>query len=313
MTALVEIRRRIESTSALIAEQERSMASAAPGEPNPLSVSIRALEKLRTRLEREFNEAAQEQEVEVYRYRILEAEAERTTLAGVAELWEGFQRVFSAVQEAIALTDKSYGSEPVAEFGYGYTFPGSVGVVVTLPRAYRNLLGRSQVEDATAILFDLIEGKETESLKERLGREPIEIFNQWISGHIDHGMGIGLDWNGPSGRRSVEVGRERLASVKAELAKTCVEIILEVPGNLVAVDTTSKRFRIRGDDKVDYEGCSGEVINAEHAASVPSRYVAKIQKVMKLLPGPNDKPEFRLVELRPMKPVDPQQDKAKKQ
>ena len=56
MSALAEIQRRIQSTADLI--QQHESAARQPGAPPSVFASIRALEKLRRRLEREFEEIA---------------------------------------------------------------------------------------------------------------------------------------------------------------------------------------------------------------------------------------------------------------
>lgn len=299
MSALAEIQRRIQSTSALIAEHERAIASSPPDLPNPLSINIRGLQKLKRRLERQFDEIAQEEELEVYRYRILDEDSDRTPLSAVAETWKGFQDVFSSIVHAVQESDPTYSKdEVVAAFGYGYTFAGSLGVVVTLPRGYKNLMGKSALEDSTQILFDLIEGGKSQDLAKRLGRSPIATVNTWIETHIRNRLGIGLEWKGPSGSRLVEVLYRDLHVLQSGLEKTTIEKAITISGVLVAVDTTSKTFKFRGDDQVIYEGGSGSTINAKHEASVPSRYTATITQITNLIAAHGQKPETRLDKLQ---------------
>ena len=52
MSAIVELQDRIQNTEALIAEHERSAAELGPEPPRSLLANIRALEKLKKRLER---------------------------------------------------------------------------------------------------------------------------------------------------------------------------------------------------------------------------------------------------------------------
>ena len=117
MSALAEIQRRIQSTSALIAKHESVIASSPPNRPNPLSINVRALEKLKRRLEAQFAEIAQEQALEVYRYRLIEIDDERTGLAGVAEAWGKFQGVFGEVYAALQRAGKKAEGQPSPLFG----------------------------------------------------------------------------------------------------------------------------------------------------------------------------------------------------
>ena len=134
---LVELQDRIQSTTALIAQHERAAVGIGPMPPRSLLLNIRALEKLKRRLEAEYLGVASEHELEVYRYRILN-ESERVTLPGIAEAWAGFQKFFGSVYHALTEGETKKGKKPVQsqhlELGYGYSFASSIGVVVTVPR-----------------------------------------------------------------------------------------------------------------------------------------------------------------------------------
>ena len=310
MSGLAEIQRRIQSTSALIAQHESVIATCPPDEPNPLSINIVGLQKLKRRLEAQFAEIAKEQELEVYRYRLIEDESERPTLAGVAEAWGKFQVVFGEVYSALLKTGSKQGGSPPPVFGYAYSFAGSVGVVATLPRDYKNLVGESTLEDASRVIFDLIERKGTERLIQELGRKPVEAFNDWVSTHLQNRFGIGLEWQSASGgHRFAEVAYPQLQLVHQEISKTTTESTITVTGELVAVDTTSGHFRLIADDKDEYEGdYSTDAINSEHEASLPARYVATITKTTKLFLAAKEKPT---ITLRKLDRIKPQKAKAK--
>src|SRR5580704_4967503 len=96
MSVLVELQDRLQSTTALIAEHERAAAEIGITHPRSHLANIRALEKLKRRLETEYIYLAADMELEVYRYRILN-ESERVTFATVAEAWSKFQVFFDSV------------------------------------------------------------------------------------------------------------------------------------------------------------------------------------------------------------------------
>ena len=98
MSAVVELRQRIESIGALIEEHER--AALRKDAPPSLYANIRALEKQRRRLEREFEDIAAQERLDVYRYRLL-LEADRRPLVALAKPWSQFQALFSAIYDSL--------------------------------------------------------------------------------------------------------------------------------------------------------------------------------------------------------------------
>jgi hypothetical protein len=292
MSALAEIQDRIQSTSALISQYESAIAGYKGQAPASLPANIRSLEKLRNRLEREFLEVAQDQQMEVYRYRLLE-ETDRPTLAAVASAWAGFQSLFGEVYGAIGKTaeaavarkgKKEKGSTvSVPQLGYAYTFPGSIGVVATIPREVR-LIGESQLEQAANMVFDLIEARDVNRIARALGPGPIEALHHLIQTHIDNHFGIGLEWDDATGvRRKTEIQYPKLDSIRGIIADTTTEVIVTVTGMLQAVHMKDHTFMIEGDDGKEYKGTFTDAIRVEHAASVPCRYKATMSQVTKLI------------------------------
>lgn len=79
MSAILEIRERIEKTVARISEYEKALLL--PGAPQSLMVSIRSLEKMRIELERDFAILAREEESQICRYRLLPQQGLRRACA----------------------------------------------------------------------------------------------------------------------------------------------------------------------------------------------------------------------------------------
>jgi hypothetical protein len=304
MSVFVELQDRIQGTSALIAQYEQSIAQV-KGQALPPSLldNIRALEKLKRRLEEEFLQVAAELELEVYRYRILN-ESDRLTLGNISEAWGKFQTFFSSVYSALT---KSQGKKPPQseqfELGYGYSYAGSVGVVVTVPREV-GFYTAIPIEDASNTVFDMIEGRDLNNTAKRLGPSPIQALHSWLDVHIRTRAGIGLEWrshNEP--KRSVQVDYQSLDKIYLSIADATIKTRLDVTGELVAVDVETKDFRIKGDDGKEYSGIFGAAITAEHAASVPARYSATITQITKIIVlGKEPDTTLFLDELRPITP-----------
>jgi hypothetical protein len=285
MSALLELQDRIQSTSALIEQHERSVAVIQGQVPPSLLANIRSLEKLKKRLEVEFLEVASQLELEVYRYRILN-ESGRVTLGTVSEAWGTFQDFFSSVYSALTRA-KPFGKKSVQgeklELGYGYSYAGSVGVVVTVPKE-AGIFAVSPIEDASATVFDMIEAKNLASIAKTLGPAPVQALHNWIGVHIKNHAGLGLEWRAQQEtKRSILVEYQSLAKIQTVIADTTTEVGLDVIGELFAVDVERKEFKIRGDNGEEYHGSFENAITAEHAASVPARYNARIIQTTKII------------------------------
>jgi len=286
VSAIAELQERIQNTNALIAHYERSIAQTGEHAPGSLLANIRALEKLKRRLEAEYLGVAAQLELEVYRYRIL-SDSERPTLAGIAEAWASFQEFFGSVYAALTKSAKAKRKKPSQperlELGYGYSFASSVGVVITVPREI-GIYAVTPIEEASSVVFDLIEGKQVARHAESLGPAPIRALHHWIGIHIGQHYGLGLEWRSQDViKRSVEVQYPLLVNLQGTIVNTTTRTSLEIQGELFAVDTDIKEFKMHGDDGRDYVGEFGEAITAEHAASVPARYKVRIIQTTKLI------------------------------
>jgi hypothetical protein len=286
MSALVELQHRIQSTNALIAEHERAAVSVGPSPPRSLLANIRALEKLKKRLESEYLEVADQLELEVYRYRILN-ESERVTLPGIAEAWAGFQTFFASVYTALTESEKTKRKKPVQsqrlELGYGYSFASSIGVVVTVPKDI-GIYATSPIEEASGTVFDLIEAKNVASIARAIGPAPIRALHGWIGIHVRHQYGLGLEWHSEGKvKRSTLVQYQSLTRLQGTIGETTTETGLDVIGKLYAVNQKTGEFKLEGDNGQEYQGQFGGAITMEHAASVPARYKARIIETTKII------------------------------
>lgn len=318
MSALAEIQERVQSTGALIKQYQRTLR---PDSPRSVLANIRALEKLQRRLQREFEEAAAQEEMDVYYYRILNKD--RITINGLTSAWREFQDalavVYSSIKSGGAIKEKPKRSRrkgqtllqlpkgPSLELGFGYVFSGSLGVTLTLPNHVDGLFADPAIEKATAEIFELVEAYEDrEKVREiarRLGPEPVNAVYRWVEAHVSNGYGVAIEW-----KRDIEHERkmlcqhEELQALRDDLSQTTVDQLLEVTGDLVAVDTEAYTFRIRLDEGKEIEGKYDDAITAEQAASVPARYSALIRKSTKivLIEGAPQPESYFLQSLKPL-------------
>jgi hypothetical protein len=314
MSVLATIQEELQHVDELVAQLERRAAE----DPKPsIFANIRSLEKERRNLQIDFDRAAASAKVDVCRYRVLNQTP--ASIDGLTAVWREFQNALSLVYYSLKgqpLTrpagkrgkrSKTAAPElpPPLQLGFGYTFPGSVGLAFTLPR---ETLEDSLFPDSDAVMkaastiFDLARSyRDPEAVHRyarQLGPVPVEAMYKWVHTNLDHhyGAGVDLQRDGEITNRML-IQYEELGVLSEELARTTVDERIEIVGSLVAVDTVERTFRIDADTGEHYDGTYKDVITADHAARVPWRYKATILRVIKVIPSEADKETYSLLSL----------------
>jgi hypothetical protein len=213
---MTEVQKKIQQVDEMIS----GLRKVALASPRPsVFANIRALEKEQKFLQQEFEHFAYFQEEDVYRYRVLNTE--RPTLAALSEAWKAFQDLFTATYQSL-----KYGSGAVATggkkkakateslpvgpmFGWGYSYQGSVGVGLTLPRKDGVFFDDENVEAATNLIFDLATtGADGMAVAaRRLGPTTVNAMFKWAEIHARNQFGVGIEW-----RRDLSHKREIVLS-----------------------------------------------------------------------------------------------------
>lgn len=311
MSVLATIQEELQHVDELIAQLERQAA----GDARPsVFANIRSLEKERRSLQVDFDKAAAQANVDVVRYRVMNRSP--ATMDGLTAVWREFQNALSLVYYALKgepLTrpvpkrgkrSKTTTVElPPLQLGFGYTFPGSVGIAFTIPRESMETTlfpDPDAVMKAANTIFDLAKSYQDAEAVHRYARQlgpvPVEAMYRWVNTNIAYRYGAGVDL-----QRNGEVTNEMLIQyeefgvLSEELAQTTVDEQIQAVGSLVAVDTVAHTFRINADMGEIYEGTYEDAITADHAARVPWRYKATILRVIKVIPEETDKDTYSLL------------------
>jgi transposase-like protein len=320
MSRIALVQEQLQQVDELIARLEGSLASDETPRSS-MSANIRALEKERRTLQDAFYIAAAQAEMDVYRYRIINSE--RATIAGLTSAWREFQNMLNAVYTAIKTgggaskpkTSKKAKSDGALmlstqsqlELGFGYSFHGSVGIAMTLPKDDAALFRDPVVEQATDQIFEVVASAGNPvaltRIAKRLGPVPVQAVYKWVDVHVAHRFGVGIEWRrDDEHHRAVTVQREEFAILKEELARTTTEATIKGAGDLVIVDSVNREFTIIMDDGQEIVGAYTDAITREHAASVPARYDAEILKSTKVVSvgGEVDAETYMLKKLSPL-------------
>jgi len=295
MSRLEDLQKELQRAAAAVVHAERTLA-ANPDVPS-VAATLRTIQNRRENLEKQFFSAAYAQGLDVCGYRI-ELDDRPATITGMTAVLSAFQKVFTSVYDALdrgpKLTSKSSAQTAEATaFGFAYTYPGSVGVMMTLANNPQ-LIGETKLDEAMQKTLELIHASdraEVESLTEMLGVPAVRLAHQWASANIEAGFGVDITWR----RNEIVKAEVRLqpqeiaqlaTTIKGAIAKEEVTIV----GELTHVDTDQKTFRMSVIDTLNrsvkdkhIHGTFEKAITSSHPAQLPKVYRATLNILQKVV------------------------------
>ena len=291
MSTLLDIREKLRDTSAAIANLEK-MAIDYP-DSRALSLMAKSLEKRQKVLDSKFRIEADNLGIDVCTYRIF-GEYERQTLRDLVQALGDFQSLVSVVYDAVKTKIPKIRARftpditAETEFGFGYTFPGSVGVVLTIPNQ-RLLIGESYLDQSFYEISNMAKAKDSSEVlgfAKRLGAASIRALYKWALDHDNSGLGVNIEW------RREQVIRSRLLTQQPEferLHKTIEQtseqtsMEREIIGELEGADVIRKTFHIKLDDGEDIKGSFVDAISEEQTVELPKRYRAIVIRTEQII------------------------------
>jgi hypothetical protein len=304
MSALLEVTAKLQDTQAAISQLERAMAQQPP--TPSVFATLSTLEKRRRDLETQFAQITAEQFLDVCSYRLFpeSKEQERPTLAALTKTLYDFQalvtQVYAAIKREIPKPTGHVTAEEVAatQFGFAYTFSGSVGVVLTLPNE-RLLIGESELDRAIKTVFEMTKADTSAKVQEyarQLGAGPIRTLYKWVSDQVVSGLSSQIEW-----RRNQEVRTRVIAQwPELESLKQAIEATSEeenepltLTGYLVGADFKSRSFHMTFETGPDIRGKMSENIQE---ITWPRIYTAHLTKTTKIYYSADKPVEFYYLE-----------------
>jgi len=292
MTKIAEIQEKLLETNKAIAEMEKAIAI----DPKSLSLSamMKSLEKRYQDLEAHFLAEVDSLGIDVCAYRIF-PEEERPTLKALSSVLGDFQNlvstVYDAIKTAIPKIRARISAEIAAEteFRFGYTFPGSVGVVLTIPNQ-RLLIGESYLDESLRVISEMVKVHDSPEVLEyakRLGPASIRSLYKWAYDHAESRLGVGVEW------RRQQLIKTQLFAQRPELERlhqtiglTSEERMSEqtVYATLVGVELIRRSFHLKLDTGEDIKGSLADDldISEKQTVELPKRYKAHIKRTEKI-------------------------------
>ncbi len=309
MSSLVELQEKIRSTSAMIGRMEAELVSRR--ESRAIASNIISLNKLHENLRYEFEQVASDMGVDLLDYRLL---VDRPTARSLARSIDGFQESFSLTYDARKAGPKlrrrvSDEALIISELHTAYTYPGSFGIVFSIPNEQLLLPEHiTDLEEAAATVLDIAKSPtNTEQIKKAsavLGRGTIAAIYEWSRENSLTGTGIAVNWRrqGESKTGAI-VQPQEFAAVAHTIESISDPVITQetLVGTLVGADTQLKTFRFLPDRAGKaIRGRFTDAISDGQKASIPQRYRAIIQKIVtQSLVTEVEKPAYTLKALEP--------------
>ncbi len=287
MSRLADLQKDLQGAAAAIAHAERTLA-AHPDVPS-VHATLRAIQSRRASLEEQFFAAADELGLDVCGYRI-EMTGSTASISGLTAVLGTFQKIFTTVYDALERGTKKKAAKnsdkAIADttLGFAYSFPGSVGVMMTIAND-RHLFG-AKLDEAMEKTFQLIRAQETEelqSLTDRIGLPALRLVHQWTEENVKAGFGADIVWRRDDVvKREVRVQLPELALKAATLKSMRAEETVVVVGELLDVKVSDHTFSMQLSDKI-IQGTFDKVISSQNPVQLPKTYQATLKILQKVV------------------------------
>ncbi|HUY91932.1 MAG TPA: hypothetical protein VMV10_24540 [Pirellulales bacterium] len=290
MSRILDLQEKLQDTSAAIAEFERAVAH----EPDSVSLAamLKSFAKRKQQLEDDFRSTAADIGTDVCRYRFF-SDSRRPTVSPLCAALAEFQSLFSVAYDAVKNGPKRQSRKLPPEvvdqssFYFGYSFSGSVGIVMTFDNNVRSLF-ESSLDEAMLAIVDIAQARASDEIiskGKRLGVPGVRALHRWAARHVEAAMGAEIEW---------QKGHETKARLLAQLPDlrqlvsaidNATEIIEEESdeiGRLAGADVTKRTFHLELADQHDIRGSFAETISPTQTFEVGRRYQVTLRRRIKV-------------------------------
>jgi hypothetical protein len=281
--SLIDVVTLLQDTNAQISEAEKLLLE------NPTdyyaSTVLQNLQKRLEALQTRFNAMAAESQLEVLRYRMLTQPID-ASLRAVNELLGSFQQSFTVVYDAIAThTAKKRArvadaSVRASTLGFAYSYAGSLGFALTLPREPTLI---ENDHDSTIAAIRVLTCSHDEAYIKKFadtyGLASVRTLYKWFDAIAKYEVDSEIEWQGPIAESKstflLQVPDAR--ALRDAIARTSDVEYSEKSyrGTLLAYDYQRATFRFSVANKVTIHGSvSGSITDQ---LVVPDSYIIRVQ------------------------------------
>jgi hypothetical protein len=280
MSRLADLQRDLQDASAAVAHAEKVLA-AHPNVPS-VAATLRTIERRRASLEEQFFAAADELGLDACGYRI-EYEGSTASISGLTAVLNTFQRIFTNVYESLETGRKkqrarvSDDSVAATQLGFAYTFPGSVGVMMTLKNEQH--LFEAKLDEAMKKTLELISSTDSEhvqAITDVVGLPAVRLAHQWAQENIEAGFGADIVWRRDDVvKKEVRVQMPQIAKLASAIKFMSAKEDVVLTGEILDVDIIDHSFRMKVGEKI-INGTFDQAISQSHPVQMPKIYKATL-------------------------------------
>lgn len=248
--------------------------------------SLQSLKAHAEHLEHQWIEECRTKQIEVCRYKLISRLADvyqATAFARSLLEFQGlFAQIFDAKAQGVLRRRAIISGEIVSQTGFyfAYSYPGSLGVVLTL-QDQPTLFGGKFEESIAA--FQQVMGIEDEDdvrdIARTLGDAVVKRVYDWSTVNYLAGYSVDVTWTGFRETYAGQmVDRDAFGRIIEFIGRTSdiERQTVRVVGTLVAIDVVGKRFRLVVPDGEDFRGSLSETFDLARQWSVNRTYAARI-------------------------------------
>ncbi len=257
-----------------------------------LAISLSSLRSMEEQLREEFDRVAIEERVSVCRYRLFKDEDGSFPVTSLADPLSGFQRLFSVVYDALLHGKKqrstiSHEIQQSTTLDFGYAYTGSLGVVLTMPKA-QALYDEEQLDTAMRTVLEMARSTSSDQVHdyaEAHGTAVVRSLYQWAESHAAHGVGADIRWREPEGEpQNLFVQLPEWNELKRVILEVSdeEEHTEQLLGELIGANIKTHSFAFEAEDGSIISGRMSEEIGVQYTIELPKRYTALIKTTSKL-------------------------------
>lgn len=257
VSILNQTREAFASVARLEAASARAPADAA------LQINLAAKMKFAERVQSEFLEGARTDQIDVCRYRIIPGSDADYKVYGVSRSLMAFQEVVTSLFDAIQNGPKKnakFSTEirSLTGMSIAYTYPGSLGVILTLPSERTLFEGKfDEVVGTFQAIFSIRDQQDIQNLARDRGRSVVRSIYQWAESNDNASFSVDVGWRRSDGIFQgglVDKGEFQRMMEIIDKAEEIERDEVEIYGVLVGADLALSTFHMIEPDGIDYKG-----------------------------------------------------------
>lgn len=310
MSQLVNLQAKLQQVGATMAQLEMQLAR--HPESRGLAANFRSMSKLHENLQGDFNYAANELGLDVMHYRLLEARpSARALSSSVGTFQDAIAVAYDALRSGPKKIRRQMSPVIVAEstLRVAYSYPGSFGVVFTIPNE-RLLIPdlQSNLDKAMQTVIDLGKAGDSQTIignvEHSFGKATISAVYDWAKANSQNRVGTAIEWWRDDQIRAEALIQEPEFTALSDSLENFVdksEDTVVYTGTLVGADIKTHRFHFVTSDDEDIRGKFSTAISDSQVAEVPHRYSAAVLRTIERRYAPEEeRVSFFLEKLGPL-------------